>query len=63
MDNTKFETMGDLYDIYVNFSEDQLKKEQKELEEALCHMVENPEIMPRLSIVNTLLEKIEKQDE
>lgn len=61
MNNTKFENMSDLYDIYANFSTKDLKQEQKDLEEALCHMVENPEIMPRLSMVNSLLKEREEK--
>ena len=61
MNRSEFLNVEDLFAIYSAFSTEDLEKEKKELLQALSDMVANPEIVPRLAMVSSLLD--EREDE
>jgi len=62
MRDIKFENMEDLYNFYNELSLEELKQEEQELKVALTTMIENPDIMPRLAIVSSIIESKDGQD-
>lgn len=52
----KFENTEDLFNFYSQLSKEQLEQEKEELVVALTQMVNNPDIMPRLAMVTSLLD-------
>ena len=52
----KFENTEDLFNFYSQLSKEQLEQEKEELTVALTKMISNPDIMPRLAMVTSLLE-------
>ena len=56
MRDVKFENMEDLYNFYNELSLEELQQEEQELKVALTTMIENPDIIPRLAIVSSILE-------
>ena len=56
MRDVKFENMEDLYNFYNELSLEELQQEEQELKVALTTMIENPDIIPRLALVSSILE-------
>lgn len=52
----KFENTEDLFNFYSQLSKEQLEQEKEELVVALTQMINNPDIMPRLAMVTSLLD-------
>lgn len=62
MENIHFESMSAAFAYYNNFTLEELKKEHEELTAQMANMISNPDLIPRLSMVESLIEQKEKQD-